>query len=190
MNKKFSVSRRDFVKLGGLAAGGAVGAFVGYAGLSPKSASAVQREVPAPVMGHIVCDTDLCAGCRTCEAVCSLYHEGMVSPELSRIQVSTDELAGYVSISNPCMQCDGPECLFACPTGALHVDEKTGARVINEEDCVGCQSCMNACIATPKRIRFNEEKNVCFKCDLCGGNPLCVKYCPTGALTFVPRKEG
>jgi Fe-S-cluster-containing dehydrogenase component len=27
------------------------------------------------------------------------------------------------------------------------------------------------------------------KCELCGGDPQCVRFCPTGALKFMPKKE-
>jgi Fe-S-cluster-containing hydrogenase component 2 len=134
---------------------------------------------------QLVCNPDICGGCRTCEAVCSLTKEDIVNPRLSRIQVVKDELGGYVSEAMPCKQCAGPECLFACPTKALHVDEKTGARVIDATKCSGCKLCIKACIATPKRVYYNAEKKVAFKCDLCRGDPQCVKYCPTGALTYV-----
>lgn len=77
-----------------------------------------------------------------------------------------------------------PWCLLACPTDAFHVDEAAGAKVIEEEKCSGCMLCMTACPATPKRIRYNAGKKVCLKCDLCGGDPQCVKFCPTGALTY------
>jgi len=187
------ISRRDFGKV---IAGAAVGAAAGAAGIravlpptvvEKEVMKEVPKEVPIapPALGHIVCNSEICAGCRTCEAVCSLYHEGVVNPELSRIQVLKDELGGYISEAMPCKQCDGPECLLACPTGALHVDDVTGARVIDEEKCIGCKRCMEACTATPKRIRYNAEKKVCFKCDLCGGDPQCVKFCPMGALIYV-----
>ena len=31
----------------------------------------------------------------------------------------------------------------------------------------------------------NKEKSIFSKCDLCGGDPQCVKDCPTDALTFI-----
>ena len=147
----------------------------------------VVREVPiaTPSKGHIVANPDICGGCRTCEAVCSLYKEGVSNPELARIQVLKDELGGYICEAMPCKQCDGPGCLLACPTGALHVDGVSGARVIDEKKCIGCKLCMEACPATPPRIRFNTAKNKSFKCDLCNGEPQCVKFCPTGAITYV-----
>ena len=134
--------------------------------------------------GHIIAHPDICAGCRTCEVVCSLYKEGISNPELSRIHVLKDELDGYRCEPLPCRQCVRPECLLVCPTNALHVDATTGARVIDEKTCNGCQLCIKACVFTPPRIRFNARTNVCFKCDLCGGDPQCVKFCPTGAIAY------
>ncbi|MFC1935399.1 4Fe-4S dicluster domain-containing protein [Chloroflexota bacterium] len=134
--------------------------------------------------GRIVCDSTDCTGCTACEAVCSLFHEGVVSPGLSRIQIATWEYEGWRSEIYVCEQCQGAECLAACQWGAMYIDERTGARVIDEKKCNGCKECMEACPCTPSRIRYNEEKIVCVKCDLCGGEPQCVKYCQEGALNF------
>jgi len=134
---------------------------------------------------YILANSNLCGGCRTCEAVCSLYKEGIVNPELSRIYVKKDILGGYVCEPIPCRQCHSAECLAVCPTGALHIDSTTGARVIDEGICDGCKLCLEACPVIPARIGYNPVKRVCFKCDLCGGDPQCVKFCPMGAITFV-----
>ncbi len=143
------------------------------------------KELITPSKGHIVVDSSICGGCHTCATVCSLIKEGEINWQLSRIQVARDELAGYICEPLPCNQCDGPECVMACLVGALAIDETTGARVIDEQKCIGCKLCIEACIATPKRIRFNEKTFKAFKCDLCGGDPQCVKYCPTGAIKYV-----
>jgi Fe-S-cluster-containing hydrogenase component 2 len=130
----------------------------------------------------ITTNSEICSGCRTCEAVCSLCHEGVVSPGLSRIQVMTWPFEGYRSEVYACRQCDATPCLAVCPTGALRIDSATDAVVIDEKGCTGCRSCMEACPQKPTRIRYHAEKGVCIKCDLCGGEPLCVKYCMEGAL--------
>lgn len=140
--------------------------------------------------GYLVCDSSICGGCKKCEMVCSLYHEDVISPALARITVKQDIFGGYICKAMPCLQCDGPDCLLACPVpGALYVDDRTGARVIDQEKCTGCKLCLEACPTTPKGIRYNVESKVCFKCDLCDGNPQCVKFCPTGALGFVRAGE-
>lgn len=140
--------------------------------------------------GYLICDSSICGGCKKCEIVCSLYHEGLISPTLARITVKRDIFDSYIFEAMPCLQCNTPECLFVCPVeGAFYVDDVTGARVIDEGKCIGCKLCMKACPTTPKGVRYNAEKKICFKCDLCGGEPQCVKFCPTGALTLKKGKE-
>ena len=134
--------------------------------------------------GFITANDDICSGCRTCEAICSLTHNEAVSSQLSRIGIKTWPFEGYRSEVYACQQCEDPECLKACPTGALRTDEVTKARVMVKEECTGCQLCLEACSKTPPRIRYDAAENICFKCDLCGGNPLCVQYCMEGALSF------
>ncbi|MFC2021300.1 4Fe-4S dicluster domain-containing protein [Chloroflexota bacterium] len=130
-------------------------------------------------IGHISFNPERCSGCMTCMAVCSLYHEGAVCPDLSRIQVIAPYLKIFEVNGYTCKQCDYPECLYACPQDAIYVDEKTGARVIKEENCTGCKLCIKACPLYPNTpIRYNTERNVVSKCDLCDGNPQCVKFCP------------
>ena len=134
--------------------------------------------------GFITVNNEVCSGCRTCEAVCSLFHEGAVSSQLSRIEVATWPFEGYQSMVYVCQQCQNPECVYMCPTGALCVDEVTGARNIEAKKCTGCKLCLEACTKMPSGIRYDADKNVCFMCDLCGGETLCVKYCMEEALSF------
>lgn len=134
--------------------------------------------------GKIVSDSTICTGCRVCELVCSLFHEGVVKPEIARIQVITNDWQGWQSEVYPCNQCDDAECLAACPTDAIVVDDSTGAKVVDETKCSGCQLCVEACPYTPPRIRYDTKKNVCVKCDLCGGTPQCVIFCQEGVLSL------
>lgn len=186
------ITRRDFLKHAAISSAAVASAHLLKGGIAeaaqspvnPPSKSGKSVPVVAPVKGHIVVSSAICAGCLTCNVACSVYKEGVVSLTLSRIQVIKDELGGYVCEPAPCLQCDGPECLYACPTGALHLDSVTGARVIDSKACIGCKRCIAACPATPSRIRFNADKKISVKCDLCGGEPRCVKFCPTGAITY------
>lgn len=185
-----ALTRRNFIAGGALAAG-----IAAAAGALVRDARAAEGEVTEaadaaetlaqikPAMGHVVHNPALCSGCRTCEVVCSVAHWGVASSELSRLQWTKDVMDACITDIQACKQCNGPECLAVCPTGALHVDPETGARVIDQDVCVGCQCCLNACPATPSRVRYCLDTNTCFKCDLCGGDPQCVKFCPTGALT-------
>ncbi len=177
------VSRRGFLTGGGLIAGAAV--MAGLAGCAPaaKGELANTGEAVPKAKGHVVHQSYICSGCRTCELTCVLSHEQLINPQLARNTVKTDVMQGHLTDVLYCQQCDDPKCLNACPTGALHVDEASGARVIDQEQCVGCQTCLNACIFAPvsSRIKYNPATNTCFKCDLCGGDPMCVKRCPMGA---------
>jgi Fe-S-cluster-containing dehydrogenase component len=90
-------------------------------------------------------------------------------------------------IPETCTQCEYPACYYVCPVrGALIIDEKTGARVIMEDVCIGCGACSRACPynARGKIIRYNPEKKKYFKCDLCSGNPQCVEACRWMALKY------
>ena len=74
-----------------------------------------------------------------------------------------------------CRHCKNPPCLSACPVvGAMVEDEKTGVVVIDELKCIGCLNCVEAC---PFGAIFVGPNREILKCDLCGGDPECVKYC-------------
>ena len=187
------LSRRNFLTGAGVVAGAAAAAT-----LLPKMAYAEEAAQAQPLpgdsngkqlwdgtqlaLGRVVHNPDICSGCRTCEIVCSTYHEGVASSYRSRLQWRKNVMDACITDIYNCRQCAGPECVAVCPTGALHIDADTGARVIDEEACVGCQLCLGACPVTPSMIRYDANTNTCFKCDLCGGDPQCVKFCPTGAL--------
>ncbi|MEM3019130.1 MAG: 4Fe-4S dicluster domain-containing protein [Candidatus Bathyarchaeia archaeon] len=131
-------------------------------------------------------DASICRWCRSCELVCSLFQEGTQSPQLSRIKlwVNTLDLEAKAEF---CLQCGVPKCMEACPVeGAMIVDPKTGARIIVAEKCIACGKCAEACPFNSNGtiVFLNAERRSYVKCDLCGGKPKCVEYCPTGALSL------
>ena len=131
-------------------------------------------------------DPSKCWWCLACELACSLYHEGECSRSFSRLHIELDLLNGEVT-GHICRQCEFPACLYACPIeGALTIDEETGSRIINEENCIGCGLCARNCPYNGEGwvIRSRADKRKFFKCDLCGGTPQCVEICPTKALTY------
>ncbi|PCN50495.1 4Fe-4S ferredoxin, partial [Candidatus Geothermarchaeota archaeon ex4572_27] len=70
--------------------------------------------------------------------------------------------------------------------GAIWKDE-AGIVRINRLKCIGCKSCNYACpLSAPI---FIEELRASSKCDLCDGDPECVKFCSSGALRAYPREE-
>ena len=193
-----TVLRREFLKDGGLIVAGAL---IGTTSILARSADAAantvttQVEVPldVPESGVLVHDPTVCAGCGVCEVMCSLYHEGASGRALSRLHVVRDPLAPEASLV-ACQQCASPGCYLACPLRdkAACIDAKTGARYINEEKCISCRLCIEACPFDPPRVTSDAEGERRLKCDLCkdrAEGPICVEYCPMKALTLVP-KEG
>ena len=132
---------------------------------------------------------ELCSGCRRCEIACSLYHEGKIWPEASRIRVFM--FVPGVEIPHLCFQCEDYPCVEACPVDALSVDSQTGAVKVDSSKCNGCGLCIDAC---PGRVpHMHPEKNHITICDLCDGNPKCVEACQEGgwnALKLTSRKIG
>ena len=63
--------------------------------------------------------------------------------------------------------------------GKVFVEVTTA--VVNEDQCCGCQTCVNVCPYTA--ISYNEEKNVSYVNEiLCKGCGTCGSACPSGAI--------
>ena len=124
-------------------------------------------------------EPELCTGCRMCELVCSLSKTGELNLYRARLKIAIrDELGAFTPVI--CRHCIKPLCQSACPIPeAMERDEKTGAVTIMEEYCIGCRACFDACPFGA--IRLDPEGSP-LKCDLCGGDPLCVRHCPPRPL--------
>lgn len=129
-----------------------------------------------------------CSGCRKCEIACSLAHENRVWPEASRVRVFM--LVPGLEFPHLCAQCEDYPCVKACPFKALSISNETAAVLVNAKACTACGKCINAC---PGRIpHLHPSKNKIVICDLCKGDPQCVKVCHEGGydvLTKVPRRD-
>lgn len=124
-----------------------------------------------------------CTGCMQCEMACSMEKTGTFNPSQSRIKVFNFEEEGR-KVPYTCTQCDEAWCMSACPVDAIKLDKATGAKIVEDDTCVGCKVCTIACPFGT--INYVAETGKVQKCDLCaGGDPACVKACPTGAITYV-----
>lgn len=128
-----------------------------------------------------------CTGCRTCELACSFQHTQEFNPERSRIKVLTWENAGF-SIPMMCQQCDDAPCVRVCPVNAIYRSEETGAMIVNNEKCIRCKLCVQACPFGNNT--YDAVSHSIIKCDLCGGDPQCAKFCPSGALSYCENSAG
>jgi len=111
--------------------------------------------------------------------MCSLKHVSVFNPDRARISVVSSD--GGLDIPATCTQCG--LCLDKCPLGLIKLNEKTGAIVIDEERCTSCSVCLEWCPIGA--ITRDPATTKALKCDLCGGSPECVKYCPSNVLHLV-----
>ena len=140
---------------------------------------------------HVAVVPARCTGCRVCELVCSDAHEGRFQPSKARIHlVSFDETVQDVPIV--CQQCADAPCMEACPQDAISRHPETTAVVVDHELCIQCGACVRACVIGGEAInpedklaiRLDDEAEIPLKCDLCDGEPQCIRYCPTEALVL------
>jgi carbon-monoxide dehydrogenase iron sulfur subunit len=148
----------------------------------------------------ILVDYGKCTGCRTCETACSAFNHprtfdgevlnGLGNPDLANIRV-----CGYnpdVDIPAVCAMCPDSPCIEACP---VDPDPKTGWKALYREEknltirndpdrCIGCGSCAEACRAGIIILNAETDRPEHI-CNLCGGEPQCVKHCPFEALSRV-----
>ncbi len=125
----------------------------------------------------------LCTGCRTCELACSFAHS--VDGKMGRSRIYPLD-GGMTDLWVPvaCLQCEEAACIKSCLVNALRRNPETGAVELNEEICVKCMACVAAC---PFGCALHDQQHdLIIKCDLCGGDPVCAKFCPTKALEYKP----
>ncbi|MBN2062005.1 MAG: 4Fe-4S dicluster domain-containing protein [Deltaproteobacteria bacterium] len=202
--KKKKINRRQFLVGSSAAlAAGAIAATSCVKATDVKTSEAEAQQVTYPESkGYLVYDSRLCLGCQSCMFACSLTHEGVANPSLSRIQIIRDAPSftkyPYDIVMSVCRQCVTPLCVQNCPTGACHVDEANGnIRRIDQSKCIGCKKCIESCPQKPHRTTWNPFINKSAKCDLCesapywnekggpDGKQACVETCPAKALKLV-----
>lgn len=114
-------------------------------------------------------DLRRCFGCQTCAVACKVannmpknvaynvvytkidngdidapglaVHDGALSADVAG---GTFPDCSLYYLPRQCQHCDNPACRNACPTGATQIRED-GIVWIDEELCIGCKSCIEAC---------------------------------------------
>jgi len=126
-------------------------------------------------------DPDSCTNCRSCELACSAFHYKESNPMRSMIKVIYD-FKRNLTVPIMCQQCEEPPCKEACRPKAILSNPNNDILSVNEEKCIGCNMCVVACPLGGFTIDPKTRKPI--MCDLCGGDPQCVKVCSLGALKF------
>jgi tetrathionate reductase subunit B len=139
-----------------------------------------------------VIDVARCIDCRACLVSCSV--ENKVPMNHTRIWVKDLGVKGdfpnlkrsFVPFN--CNHCENPPCTQVCVSGATYKDPDTGIVLVNQDACIGCGFCVDAC---PYDARYLDEKRgVVDKCNACvqrvevGMQPACVATCVGGSRMF------
>jgi len=127
-----------------------------------------------------------CTGCRNCELVCSVKHNGVSNPAMARIHVvKWDDTNPYIPMR--CQHCEDAPCMAVCPREAIFRNEELDSVSINHDRCIGCKMCVSACPFGA--MGWNPKRGRVFKCDLCHGEPQCVRFCDTKAVDYVETSK-
>jgi Fe-S-cluster-containing dehydrogenase component len=148
------------------------------------------------VENAFIVNTEDCVCCYACEIACKQEHNLPAGLRWIRVHSS-----GYWEIEGKlkprykvihCMHCSHPSCSDVCSVEAI-TKRDDGIVLINEERCIGCGDCIEAC---PLGVmQFDEDKKVVQKCDLCmdrldrGLQPSCVAACPSHCIYWGDKKE-
>ncbi len=201
-----SISRRNFL------------GWMGAAGLSTAFGNTVRAASTKHFKGYpdslgIMFDSELCIGCRNCEAECNkvndlpppdkpfndlavLEEKRRTTPQAYTVvnrYAGSQESPLYNKIQ--CNHCLEPACASVCFVRAF-TKTKEGAVIYDSSVCVGCRYCMIACpfeIPTYEYDRALEPRVM--KCTMCHPRitqdllPGCVAGCPTEALSFGKKED-
>lgn len=141
-------------------------------------------------MRRIIAKEEVCIGCRLCEIWCQVQHSRSkdiikafkkeTPRAIARVHV---EEQGANSFALQCRNCEEPNCVYSCISGAMYIDEETGTVQHDPEKCVGCWTCIMVC-HRGAILRDERERRIAAKCDMCTDIevPACVAHCPNEAL--------
>jgi carbon-monoxide dehydrogenase iron sulfur subunit len=146
-------------------------------------------------MRKILINIEKCLGCRTCEIACAVEHSD--SRDLHKAVLEKKKPRYRIFVLNAggrpfplsCRQCLEPQCLVACKSGGISLDEQIGIVIFERKRCVGCLMCVMNCpfggIVSEHTGGYVE------KCDLCTGReiPACLEACPCKAITLLNVEE-
>ncbi len=209
------MNRRKF--LGALGAAGltVTGANKALAGEDGVTGSAVKDVKGLPDSYAVLFDSNICIGCRQCEAAC---HQEQELPEPDVEFYDMDILAeerrtdwktytvinqyddeapgrGWLYRKIQCFHCLEPACAASCFVKAFR-KRHDGAVVYDPKVCVGCRYCMMACPFYIPAYEYHIAPDPrVTKCNFCehrlreDRQPACVEVCPVDAMYFGTREE-
>ncbi len=135
-----------------------------------------------------VIDNRKCIGCHACTVACKSEHDVPIG--VNRTHVKYIEKGKYPEVTREfsvhrCNHCEDSPCTTICPTTALFTRDD-GIVDFDEDRCIGCKSCMQAC--PYDALYINPDKGTAAKCNYCAHRiensyePACVIVCPVEAI--------
>jgi len=142
----------------------------------------------------ILFDAQKCIGCRQCVQACKDWNDhtradvfDISADNWITIEPPVEDGTSPLWGRNSCMHCEYPICAAVCPVEAITKYEE-GPVVIDQNKCIGCEYCINAC--PWEVISLDQINRKASKCTMCadriggGEEPFCVQACPVNALEF------
>lgn len=106
-----------------------------------------QKKKPSDIRWGMVIDIARCIGCHACTLGC--IAENKLPPGVVYRVVLEEEVGEYPDVRRrftprPCVHCQNPPCVKACPVTATYKDEQGVVRM-DYDRCIGCRYCLVAC---------------------------------------------
>jgi len=135
-----------------------------------------------------VMDNRKCIGCHACTTACKSEHD--VAVGVNRTWVKQTEKGTFPNTQrlfqvSRCNHCTDAPCVEICPVEALFTRDD-GIVDFNNDRCIGCKSCMQAC--PYDALYIDPNTHTAAKCNYCahridiGLEPACVNVCPEHAI--------
>ena len=135
-----------------------------------------------------VIDNRKCIGCHACTVACKSEFDVPIG--VNRTHVKYIEKGEFPNSTREfsvhrCNHCADAPCVEICPTTALHT-RADGIVDFDNDRCIGCKSCMQAC--PYDALYIDPNTHTAAKCNYCahridgGYEPACVIICPVEAI--------
>jgi len=75
----------------------------------------------------------------------------------------------------------------ACPVKAISSNYEMSRVEVDYDICIGCRTCVSVCPFGAMNFNYIDRKVA--KCDLCDGDPQCVRFCEVNAIEYVDSSD-